>query len=314
MTHAISTVGLTKTEWLRERKRGIGASEVGVALGLSPYKSPRELYLEKVAEEVIETPENDAMHFGLKLEDTVASEFMEREGLTVRRDNKIRIHPEHPFLFCNLDRTIVATNGEGPGVLEIKTASSFAAEKWETEIPIPYFCQIQAQFACTQYTWGWFAILIDGREYRSIPVKRDDSFIDQQTAALVAWWNEHVIAGVPPEPTVADLEGIQTEPGAVIEASVDVIDVYRQLGEVKAELAKHKTQKEELEERIKLYMGAKEVLALNGEALCTWKRSKDSLSFDSKKFRKENPAMAAKYESTKPGSRRFLMKGGKDDE
>ncbi len=43
----VSTKNLSRAEWLSVRGGGIGSSDAAVAVGISPYKSPLELWLEK---------------------------------------------------------------------------------------------------------------------------------------------------------------------------------------------------------------------------------------------------------------------------
>ena len=43
----VDTKGLDREAWLDVRKGGIGSSDAAAAVGLNPYKSPLELWLEK---------------------------------------------------------------------------------------------------------------------------------------------------------------------------------------------------------------------------------------------------------------------------
>jgi len=43
----VKTHDLSREEWLTVRKGGIGSSDAAAAVGLNPYKSPLELWLEK---------------------------------------------------------------------------------------------------------------------------------------------------------------------------------------------------------------------------------------------------------------------------
>jgi putative phage-type endonuclease len=43
----VDTRTIERAEWLEVRKTGIGGSDAAAAVGLSPYKSPLELWLEK---------------------------------------------------------------------------------------------------------------------------------------------------------------------------------------------------------------------------------------------------------------------------
>ena len=142
MTNKVDTSKMTKIEWLKERQKGIGGSDVAGILGLSKFKSPLDIYLEKTAEEPIEQEDNAAMKAGRMLEDTVARWFIEETQFITKRDNKIRIHKTRPYLIANVDRVILGQE-KGPGILEIKTTSGFYASNWETEIPEEYYLQLQ---------------------------------------------------------------------------------------------------------------------------------------------------------------------------
>lgn len=43
----VKTKTLTRDEWLTVRKHGIGSSDAAAVVGLSPYKSQLELWMEK---------------------------------------------------------------------------------------------------------------------------------------------------------------------------------------------------------------------------------------------------------------------------
>ena len=44
----------TKEDWLRFRKTGIGGSDMAAIMGLSKWKSPLDIWLEKTTDEVNE--------------------------------------------------------------------------------------------------------------------------------------------------------------------------------------------------------------------------------------------------------------------
>ncbi|HFC9341278.1 TPA: YqaJ viral recombinase family protein, partial [Enterococcus hirae] len=45
-----STLDMSHQEWLEDRKKGIGGSDVATVLGLNKYKSPYQLWLEKTGQ------------------------------------------------------------------------------------------------------------------------------------------------------------------------------------------------------------------------------------------------------------------------
>lgn len=43
----ISTRGMSREEWLKERKKSLGGSDMGAVLGLNKYRSPYTVWAEK---------------------------------------------------------------------------------------------------------------------------------------------------------------------------------------------------------------------------------------------------------------------------
>jgi len=73
----VKTNKLDREEWLDVRKGGIGSSDAAAAVGLNPYKSQLELWLEKTGRdaELPKTDPNDEtspMYWGTLLEPIVA--------------------------------------------------------------------------------------------------------------------------------------------------------------------------------------------------------------------------------------------------
>ena len=121
MYETISTSGMSREEWLRLRKSGIGGSDAGSVCGQNPYASPMSVFRDKVSEGV-EAEDNESMRQGRDLESYVARRFMEATGLKVRRSNQMYRSQEHPFMIADVDRIVV---GENAG-LECKTPSPTA--------------------------------------------------------------------------------------------------------------------------------------------------------------------------------------------
>lgn len=112
MKRLISTLNLSKEDWLRYRKCGITGTDAGAILGLNPYRSAFQVYHDKISE-TIENIDNEAMRQGRDLEDYVAQRFTEATGLKVRRANAIYQSEEHPLLLADFDRLIVGQRRTG---------------------------------------------------------------------------------------------------------------------------------------------------------------------------------------------------------
>ena len=79
MKRLVSTLNLTKEDWLRYRKCGITGTDAGAILGLNPYRSAFQVYHDKISD-TIENIDNEAMRQGRDLEDYVAQRFSKETG------------------------------------------------------------------------------------------------------------------------------------------------------------------------------------------------------------------------------------------
>ena len=99
----ISTVGMSREDWLAERRKSIGGSDAAAVCGLSKWESPYSVWANKRGL-TPEKEQTEAMRQGRDLEGYVAERFCEGTGLKVRRENAILINPKYPFAHANVDR------------------------------------------------------------------------------------------------------------------------------------------------------------------------------------------------------------------
>ena len=96
MFEKIAISDMSRNEWLKLRKSGIGGSDAGAICGLNPYSNQMKIFYEKTSDEVDET-DNESARQGRDLENYVAERFMEAVGLKVRRSNYMFRSKEHSF-------------------------------------------------------------------------------------------------------------------------------------------------------------------------------------------------------------------------
>lgn len=195
--NTVSTKEMSRFDWLQERQKGIGGSDAAVVLGLSKWKTPFELYLEKSGSVIPQEIQSDAAYFGSQLEDLVAKEFEKRSGKKVRRKNEIIRHPEHEFILGNVDRMIVGEKA----ILECKTTSAYNLKEWENdEIPETYIVQVQHYLGVLgpEYKKAYFAVLIGGNKFVWKEIVRDEELIQLIFQKEIEFWNLHVLANIPP--------------------------------------------------------------------------------------------------------------------
>lgn len=267
----ISTSGITREEWLQERRKGIGGSDAAKVLGVSRWGGPLSVYLEKKGLYVPEDPGEPA-YWGTVLEDVVAREFEKRSGLRVQRQNKIFTHPDYPWMLANIDRRIV---GQNKG-LECKTASNFMGDEWEgDELPDAYYIQIQHYIAVMGWESCWVACLIGGQRYVQKEVVRNPSLILTIIEKEREFWLDHFEKGVPPPVSIYDnpnaLWPEQVEDDLVPDDDGTAFEAAKEYAAVKAQLKALEDEERRLSGILKARTG--EHAGIDG--VCTWKQTKD---------------------------------------
>lgn len=186
------------TEQLEARKAGIGGSDVASILGLSPWKSQYQLYLEKRGELEEEPLTSEVIHFGNVLEDVVADEYARRNNVKVERRNKMIAHPEYGYMLANIDRKVV---GAKKG-LECKTADKFTRGKWgedgSDEVPDHYRTQSEHYMIVSGLPAWDLAVLIGGNEYRQYHLEQDKELSEMIIESERMFW-EKVQQGIAPD-------------------------------------------------------------------------------------------------------------------
>ena len=319
---SIAIKNLSRPEWLALRKRGIGGSEVAAILGLSPWKSPLDVYIEKTSNEIedIDTP---AMYWGRALEDLVAKEFQAKSGMKIQRCNMMFIEGHS---VGNIDRMICeegkrpVVNGEvrTDAILECKTASEYMASAWgpeETdEIPDQYLCQVQHYMGITGASVCRIAVLIGGRDFRTYTVWRDSELIGHLQESVERFWRDYIESMTPPPPRSSDDVAKLFPRSATKEvlASQEIEESVAQLAEVKAKAKALDVVQKELEEKIKFSMGAFDTLVNPaGKVLCSWKSNKDSVKTDWQAIAVEagvTSEIISRHTKTIPGARPLKLK------
>lgn len=295
-----------------EREASLGSSDAPIVCGVSPYKSPLELYYQLHGELPRYTDEEtQAQRIGSKLEPMIAELAAEDLGLKIRR-SATRRHPKHAFMVANLDFEIV-NNPKGPGVLEIKNRG---ASKPFDALPDDILLQVTQQMAVTNREWGIVAVLFGFGNLRTYEVQRDKE-VEEYLIELEARFLLRVQKSEPPDhtwtpETVGMLKKLYpADSGAVIALPEQHALNAEGFLRVKKEL-------EAIEEQKAIYEGSlKEAMGVAAQATCpgyqlSWKSTKASQRFDEDRFKSEQPNMYAQYLKSVPGHRRFTVKPAKE--
>jgi putative phage-type endonuclease len=286
---------MEKEEWLEHRKQGIGGSDAAAILGMNPWRTPMDVWLEKTGEFTRNDEENEKMYWGTVLEDIVAREFMARTGLKVRRRNAILKHKQYPFMIANVDRLVV---GQSAG-LECKTAGQYSADNWAVGVPDYYIPQVQHYMAVTGHKVWYVAVLIGGQEFKYYKVARDDSFIRELIQAETAFWKLVEERTPPPiDGTSASTELIkklypEAEKGKEIELPFEAFELIQQYEQACEEEKRIQLIKSEATNRLKDMLGTAEKGSIHGRQVI-W-QNVTSKRLDSKALQKEHPEIYGRF-------------------
>lgn len=310
-----------RQEWLAERRKGIGGSDVAAILGVSPWATPLNVWLDKTGR-AIEKPETEAMRIGTELEDFVARRYTQETGRTVQRFKKM-LHKG--VLLGNLDRLVVmdgqkiaSHQGEirTDTLLECKTASV----EWNGEVPLHYMMQIQHYCGLNpMLKHADVAVLnLVHKHFEVYRVERDDEAIAAMQERLSAWWEEYVIGDKMPPPVNEEDCRMAWSVSKTGKSAIATDDILWKLEEYCVAQA----EKDKADERVKLLKGAicafmQDAAILTdaqGNTLATWRNNKDSSNVDWEALAKSyNPTaeQIAEYTTTSPGARPFKIKKAK---
>lgn len=293
--------------WLAERRKGIGGSDVAALLGLSPWCSPIEVFLDKRGE-IAAQPENEAMRWGNILEPVVRQEYSNRTGFEVLMPTGMLQHPKHSFMLANLD----GFTPEGR-LFEAKTARS--PEGWgeagSDEVPQGYLFQVQHYMAVTGYALTDIAVLIGGSDFRIYTVEADADLQSMMIDAEAEFWRR-VIENEPPEPLTIEqaqaLWGRSSASRAVV-ADEHLIAAVERLRETRAAIEYLRSQEDA--EKLTIMSALQDADTLtgaDGKPLVTWKASKPVRRVDSKLLRAKHPDIFTEVAPEGAPSRPFLLK------
>jgi predicted phage-related endonuclease len=189
------THGMSEADWHFFRfQNGLGASDIGCVLGLTAsWKSPIELFYQKLDPALCMQEENIFMFFGSEQEEWICDKYQYWSGTTkslmenfragkmikkVQRVNAYIQNPNYPWLFVSLDRKINKDENGEEGLLEAKWISGWVANKFIGGIPPSHMAQVQTQLLVSEITYGDLATVVDGHTFDVYGFKPDQEIFD----------------------------------------------------------------------------------------------------------------------------------------
>lgn len=314
----VETKKLSQAEWLEVRRQGIGSSDCAAACGLNPYMSMLELWMIKTGR-IQQNLEDDhqghaPLYWGKQLEPLVAEYYRLHTQHKVRRVNAVLQHPDSDkhFMLANLDYAVVGT--PEVQILECKTAGEHGAKLWRDGVPLYVLCQVQHQLAVTGKQAAHVCVLLCGHETKIFKVTRSESVIRHIIQAERQFW-ECVEQDIPPsvDASASAAKALQLlYPEHVPLSTTDLSEdseanqQFEQLIQERNWIEQHQEQFDLLKHQLQAKMQDAERAVFQGGSV-TWKRSKDSISLDTKALLQQHPEYLEQFPQTKQGSRRFQI-------
>lgn len=263
--------------WLQWRLEGIGASDAPVIMGVSPYKTPLDLYREKKG--IYQQPQTAAMARGNHLEPYIREQFIEMVGVEVHPG--CFEHSELEWCRCSVD----GINIQRQMVIEIKAPKKSDHERaLNKKVPDHYYPQVQHILFVTGLQF-LFYVSYYADDLAIVEVERDDDYIETLVEQEKKFL-ENVKKGVPPSPTSEDYDIIDDPEEVKLASTYERILVeISELENKKEEIRKYFVQK--ASER-SLKCGSLKVCRYESQGSIDYKSIPELEGVDLEKYRKES--------------------------
>ena len=338
---------LTREQWLERRRSYMCASDAAAALGLSKWKSPLELCMEKWGEVEDKDP-TEQMIRGQKLEQLVLNMYHNRTDHAVVGESFV-VSDEHDWMAATPDGMDLE---QGP-LLQIKTVTAFIRDQFgesgSQDIPEEVMLQVQHEMAVTgadqdivvalfgsNDVFRMLVILTDGEmpeedllgiaermeeedgcslEYAVYPIDRDEEIIADLLEQEKAFWDDHVQAHEPPPDA-----SIPEKTDMLLEAEGDDIDMLTTLRDAEQAVKSAEAIYDDARAEVEKLIGENAGIFHDSVGKVTFKAPKPSEKTDYKSvtgdFGKIDEdaceASMARHTNVKQGNRVFRKKWNKE--
>jgi len=342
---------LNNQDFAQFRAKSLGGSDIAAILGLSPYRTAVDVWLEKTGKTVNQA-DSLPLRFGTFAEDFVASEYeLQTQSVLLNYPNAIT-HPEYDYLGGHIDRYVVQASHDGDApsnasnevlpstielirskrklecignqkierLLECKTANPFRQQDWgdvgTDQVPLPYLCQSLWYLAITQIEQIDLAVLFGNSDFRIYQIHRDLAIENTLLEKAVHFWEQYVLLDIPPPAQCeADYQALfrKEDSAKSIEAPQDLVNEIQKISQIHERIEKAEGELSQIKQHIMSTMKDAQILTHSGSTLATWKTPKASLRLDAKAIEQAHPDLVAQFMVANQSTRRLLIKPIKEE-
>jgi predicted phage-related endonuclease len=312
-------------EQKERRKNGIFASDVPRIMSGDSIR----LVLEKLGyEEPASYDDVIEVEVGNILEDKILDSYQDKNPtIQIERDaHKLEFfHPDRDWQGCHLDSFWLdfTTN------VEVKTVGEYNRHLWGSggdEVPDKVIWQTEAQMAVTGIPRTEIPVcFLNSAALKEIIVGRlppivifevhADPYLQEMIKDESSYiWSCIQNKEIPAPKTIEDLRLIyRKDNGEIIQADENTFAIYQELLSVRNTKDEIEQRETDLQAQLQSAMLEASELRYGGQAITTWKKSKDGEWFDKDRFANEYPDLYRQFLKERIGSRKFLTKKWKGE-
>jgi putative phage-type endonuclease len=326
------------------RRQGIGGSDVAAIVGLNPYRTAIDVWMDKVGLGGEEPGE--AAYWGKLLEPIIAEEYARREGVEVLRpEPRFWVDPQESWIRGTPDYLVA----QRAGGIDCKLTNPRQAQRWgepgTDEVPDEFIAQAQwylrlAARLGLAADWWDIPVLI-GHEFRVYRICPNPALQDTLVTLCGDFWRTHVVTRTPPpvdhtESARRMLERLHPRDVGVLRSATEIEQqLVEQYLDIDQQIDQRAQERDRIGNLLRSAVGDDVGIAGQGFRL-TWKRTRDGAATDWEAIAKSiwndfalvvksSPDLSrllgdgrweelvAQYTTPRPGHRRLLLKPTKDN-
>lgn len=186
-----------REKWLAERRKGLGASDAAAVMGLNPFRTPLDVWIDKVRPDLIkESVNQDLLDFGNDVEPAIERAYERQTRVALAHHDPVQ-HPEFPEIRCTPDRITL----DRRKLVQLKWETRFSdkfGRPGTDEVPDAYLIQCAHEMVCVGCEFEDIATMHAGPPLLIFPLHRDRELEKRIIDYERGWWNDYVVKQVEP--------------------------------------------------------------------------------------------------------------------
>lgn len=170
------------SEWIQMRRNYIGASDAPVIMGVSPYKTKRQLWEEKLGL-LNDNADNPGIRYGRAMEEPARQAYERHTGILVAP--AVVFHKERSYMMASLDG-LSLDKSIAVEIKNVNTEDHRMAK--DGKVPEKYYPQVQHQLAVLDIDVLHYFSYRNG-DFALIEVLKDNEYLEQLYSSEASFWS-----------------------------------------------------------------------------------------------------------------------------